>query len=115
MATSNSCIRLVDEAGQVSEPRYVFSISQSALRQKPWRKGMVYLLPGDTFDHQPSLQFGPYEVRIPQLASLLPVKPFAQLEVDPEDFPFLKDIRVLDDARLQEYGQAMQAGAPWPE
>ncbi len=37
------------------------------------------------------------------------------LKVDPEDFPFLKDIRVLDDARLQEYGQAMQAGAPWPE
>ena len=93
MATSNACIRLVDEAGQVSEPRYVFSISQYALRQQPWRTGMVYLLPGDTFVNQPSLRFGPYEVHIPQLASLVPVKPFAQLEVTPEDFPFLKDIR----------------------
>jgi hypothetical protein len=115
MSTSNACIRLVDEAGQVSESRYVFSISQPALRQQPWRKGMIYLLPGDTFVNQPFLRFGHYEVRVPQLASLVPVKPFAQLEVAPEDFPFLKDIRGLDDARLQEYGQAMQAGAPWPE
>jgi hypothetical protein len=115
LATSNACIRLVNESGQVSEPRYVFSISQPALRQQPWRKGTVYLLPGDTFVNQPSLRFGTYEVRVPQLASLVPVKPFAQLEVDPEDFPFLKDIRGLDDARLEEYGQAMQAGTPWPD
>jgi hypothetical protein len=115
MATSNACIRLVDEAGRVSHPRYVFSISWYALRQKPWRKGTIYLLPGDTFVNQPSLRFGPYEVRIPQLASLVPVKPLAKLEVTPEDFPFLNEIRGIDDARLQEYGQAMQTGAPWPE
>jgi hypothetical protein len=106
---------LVDEAGLVSEPYYVFSISHSALCQKPWRKGTVYLLPGETFVNQPSLRFGTYEVRVPQLASLVPVKPIARLKVAPEDFPFLKDIRGLDDARLEAYGQAMQAGAPWPE
>ena len=115
MATSNACVRLVDAAGMVSEPRYVFSISQAALRQKPWRKGTVYLLPGETFINQPSLRFGPYEVRIPQLASLVPVRPLARLEVAPEDFPFLKDIRGLDDDRLREYGEAMASGAPWPE
>ena len=76
---------------------------------------MVYILPGETFATQPSLRFGPYEVRIPQLASLVPVRPIAKLEVSPEDFPFLNDIRGLDDARLQEYGEAMQSGAPWPE
>jgi len=63
----------------------------------------------------PSLRFGTYEVRIPQLASLAPVKPFAHLEVAPEDFPFLKDIRGLDDTRLREYGEAMATGAPWPD
>ena len=42
MSTSNACIRLVDEAGKVSEPQYVFSISQTALFQQPWRKGMIY-------------------------------------------------------------------------
>jgi hypothetical protein len=115
MSTSNACIRLVDKVGQVSEPRYLFSISQPALLQQPWRNGVIYLLPGDTFVNQPPIRFGPYEVRIPQLASLVPVKPFAHLEVSPEDFPFLKDIRGIDDARLQDYGQAMQTGAPWPE
>lgn len=115
MATSNACIRLVDESGHVSEPRYVFSISQPALRQQPWRKGMVYLLPGETFVNQPPVRFGPYEVRVPQLASLVPVKPVARLEVSPEDFPFLNDIRGMDDDRFEEYGQAMQTGAPWPE
>ncbi len=115
LTTSNACIRLVDETGQVSEPRYVFSISRPALIQQPWRKGMVYILPGDTFTNQPSLRIGPYEVRIPQLASPVPVRPLARLEVTPEDFPFLMDIRGIEDERLAEYGQAMQSGAPWPE
>lgn len=115
MSTSNACVRLVDDTGQVSAPRYIFSISQHALLQQPWRKGAVYILPGETFVNQPSLRFGPYEVRIPQLASLVPVRPIARLEVLPGDFPFLKDIRGIDDARLGEYGQAMQSGAPWPE
>jgi hypothetical protein len=115
MATSNACIRLVDEGGVVSEPFYVFSISDYALAQQPWRKGTVYLLPGETFLSQPPLRFGSYEVRIPQLASLVEVKPIAHLEITPEDFPFLKYIRGIDDERLAEYGQAMASGAPWPQ
>ncbi len=115
LTTTNACIRLVDAAGQVSEARYVFGISQPALRQQPWRTGMVYLLPGETFVNQPSLRFGPYEVRVPQLASLVPVTPLARLAVAPADFPFLPDIRGIEDDRLPEYRQAMQTGAPWPE
>jgi hypothetical protein len=115
MLTSNACVRLVDESGVVSEPYYVFSISQEALCKHPWRKGMIYILPKDTFINQQSLRYGPYEVRIPQVASLVPVKPLAHLEVTPEDFPFLDLIRGLDDARFEKYGQAMQTGAPWPK
>ncbi len=115
MTTSNACVRLVDEAGNVSEPRYVFSNSLAALLHQPWRKGTIYLLPSESFVQQPSLQFGPYEVRIPQLASLVPVTPYAHLEITPEDFPFLMDIRGIDDDRLADYGQAMATGASWPE
>jgi hypothetical protein len=115
MTTSNACIRLVDKAGIVSEPRYVFAISHAALTQQPWRKGVVYLLPQKTFIRQPSFSFGQYDVQVPQLASLVPVKPYARLEIIPEDFPFLHAIRGLDDSRIQEYGQAMQDGAPWPK
>jgi len=115
LATTNACVQLVDAAGQASAPQYVFGISRPALLQKPWRTGMIYLLPGDTFVNQPYLRFGAYAVRVPQLASLAPVTPFARLAVDPDDFPFLADIRGIDDARLPEYGQAMQTGAPWPD
>jgi hypothetical protein len=115
LTTTNACVQLVDPAGQASPPYYVFGISQAALAQQPWRAGTVYLLPGDTFVNQPSLSFGDYEVRVPQLASLAPVTPFARLAVTPADFPFLQDIRGIDDDRLAEYGQAMQTGGPWPE
>jgi hypothetical protein len=115
MSLNNACIRLSDATGQVGEPRYLFSISETALRQQPWRIGFVYLLPPDTFVAQPPLPFGPYEVHIPQLASPAPVTPLARLEIEPGDFPFLAQIRGHEDARLHEYAQALQTGGPWPD
>ncbi len=114
MSVSNACIRLADETGYVTEALYVFSIGQAALSQRPWRTGVVYLLPPDTFVQQPPESFGPYKVHIPQLASQVAVTPIAQLEVAPEDFPFLGNIRGHDDARLEELAHAMRTGAPWP-
>jgi hypothetical protein len=93
----------------------VFSISRSALPNRPWRSGTVYVLRGDTFELQPPLRFGEFEVRIPQLASLVPVRPIARVAVEPEDFPFLADIRAHHDDRLAEYAHALETGAPWPE
>lgn len=75
----------------------------------------MYVLPGDTFMLQPPLRFGEYEVRIPQLASPVPVRPLARVPVDPTDFPFLAQIRTHDDDRLAEYADALETGAPWPE
>jgi hypothetical protein len=115
MSINNACVRLADASGQVSEPRYVFSISQRVLHQHPWRVGSVYLLPSTTFVTQPPVPFGPYEVRIPQLASLVAVRPWARLEIAPEDFPFLTHIRGHDDARREQYAHAMQTGGPWPD
>jgi hypothetical protein len=93
----------------------VFSISRSALPHQPWRSGTVYVLPGDTFELQPPMRFGESEVRIPQLASLVAVRPLARVAVAPDDFPFLAQIRGHDDDRLEEYAHAMEAGGPWPE
>jgi hypothetical protein len=115
MSLNNACIRLADPSGQVSPPRYVFSISQTALAQRPWRTGSVYLLPAEPFVTQPPMPFGPYEVRIPQLASLTAVRPLARLAVAPEDFPMLDAIRGHDDARMHEYAQALMTAGPWPE
>jgi hypothetical protein len=115
LSVTNACVRLAEATGLVSEPYYLFSISQKALPQRPWRTGFVYLLPSETFMVEPAIPFGPYEVRVPHLASLAPVTPLARLEVTPADFPFLSQIRGHEDARLAEYARAMQTGGPWPD
>ena len=112
---TNACVRLADETGRLHGPYYVFSVSQSALASRPWRMGVVYLLPRGTFAAQPSITFGSNKVHIAQLASTVPVEPLAKLTVTPADFPFLMQIRGHDDQRLQEYATALQTGAPWPE
>jgi hypothetical protein len=111
---TNACVRIADETGNLDGPYYVFSVSQSALPNQPWRTGTVYLLPRSTFTLQPPITFGPNQVHIAQLASLVPVQPLAKLTVTPADFPFLMQIRGHDDQRLQEYATALQTGAPWP-
>lgn len=111
----NACVRLVDPAGQISPPLYVFSISRSASPAEAWRQGMVYVLPREPFTVQPPLQFGTYQVLIPQLASPVPVRPLARVMVDPTDFPFLAHVRSHDDARLEEYTRALETGSPWPD
>lgn len=112
---TNACVTLADPAGGLHGPYYVFSVSQSALPGRPWRTGTVYLLPREPFVTQPPLAFGDSQVHIAQLASFQPVEPLAKLTVAPEDFPFLAQIRGHDDARLQEYADALQNGLPWPE
>ena len=115
MSVANGCVRLADAQGQVSGPYYVFSVSQRALALRPWRTGTVYLLPGASFVTQPPMPFGDAEVRIAQLVSLEPVEPIARLQVSPDDFPFLAQIRAHDDERLAEVAAAMQTGGAWPE
>jgi hypothetical protein len=112
---TNACIRLEQESGTVHGPLYVFSVSQSALPNQPWRTGTVYLLPRSTFIPQPPMPFGSNQVHFAQLASFVPVQPLAKLTVTPEDFPFLTQIRGHDDRRLQEYATALQTGGPWPK
>lgn len=111
---TNACVRLADEMEALHGPYYVFSVSQAALPNRPWRTGTVYLLPRSTFVTEPPMAFGPYQVHIAQLASFVPVQPLAKLTVTPEDFPFLSQIRGHADERLQEYATALQTGAPWP-
>lgn len=110
----NGCIRIV-AGGQVGAPVYFFSVGRAAFHERPWRTGVVYLLPRSAFVEQAPFPFGPVEVRVAQLASFEPVTPVARLTVAPEDFPFLATIRSHDDARLQEYSQALMTGGPLPD
>ena len=109
MGLTNACIRLVGVEGAY----YFFSISRSALDQQPWRDGIVYLLPADTFETQKSIMEGDHEIQIAQVASLTPVRPIAKLRVGPEDFPFLHAIRGHDNAVISARAAADPAGFPW--
>lgn len=110
----NACVRISDEAGTLHGPYYVFSVSQSALPNQPWRTGTVYILPRSTFVAQQPAVAGSRKFHIAQLASFVPVVPLAKIEVAPGDFPLLTQIRGHDDSRLQEYANAMQTSGPWP-
>jgi len=101
--------------GEVSDPHYFFSISDMALTQRPWRSGVVYLLPAGSFETQPPLAVGDVRVQVAQAASPVPVTPVAKLMVDPSDFPFLEEIRGHDDELLQTRIAADPTGFPWVE
>jgi len=113
MSLVNGCFQVREASGELSVPFYFFSISRKALAQKPWREGMLYLLPRATFERQPPLQAQGMEVHVAQWASLVPVKPLAKLRVAPEDFPFLAQIRGHDETVLTERARANPDGFPW--
>ncbi len=75
---------------------YNFSINQEQLDEEPYIEGALYLLPRKTFTR---LQLTP-ESYANEWASEQPVKPFAKLHLQPEDFPFLKQISGHDDTEL---------------
>ena len=115
LTVNNACVQFVDHGKPISEAFYLFSISKGMVQKQPWRKGVVYLLPPETFVEQSTMQFGEHTIRIKQQVSLVPVKPLAQIEIEPDDFPLLSKIREHDDSRMEEYARAMQTGGDWPE
>jgi len=110
----NACFRVI-EADQRSDPYYFFSINGDALPHAPWRRGMLYLLPGDGFEQQANQFYRGLDIEIAQWASLSPVRPLAKLAVGPEDFPFLAQIHPHDPAILQGMARDNPEGFPWIE
>ena len=111
LTLNNGCLVLED----TGEAYYYFSVSRQALPLRPWRTGYLYLLPADNFVEQPGRLYAGQRARVPQLASPVPVTPFARLRVAPRSFPFLEQIRGHDDERLADYARAVMAAAPWPD
>ncbi len=79
--------------GPVEEPEaeggrkyYHFSINVESLRKRPYKDGMIYILPGKTFEDAGGAE----------RASRSPVRPLVKLPVAPADFPFLAEMRGFD-------------------
>ena len=113
MTLINSSIRLVLEDGGQSDPWYFFSITDTALAQRPFREGTIYLPPRAGFEAQPPLRYRGRDIHVQQLAGPNEVTPLARLTVSPEDFPFLGQLRGHDDESTFARARADPDGFPW--
>lgn len=113
MSLVNSCVRVQDGGGHLSAPVYFFSISASALAQKPWCTGTVYILPRANFVMEPPQQYRGVQIVLAHWVSYLPSHPLGRLRIGPQDFPFLAQIRGHDDEILFARAQADPDGFPW--
>ena len=113
MSLCNAAFRLGLPDGGHSAPYYFFSISRKALTARPYAPGAVYFLPRGTFEPMPPVTTDGRAIHVAQWASLEPTAPLTRIEVSPEDFPFLEDIRGHDDETLWARAKADPDGFPW--
>lgn len=104
----------IDEK-RLSGMRYYFSVTESVLKQNPWREGVVYILPKEGFERQPPYEFAGRRVLEPHWANAHPVAPLAKLRVTPADFPFLEQVRGHDDDEVMAKAAKDPYGFPWLE
>jgi hypothetical protein len=110
----NSCLDIHVSPDQIWGPLYFFSITHSALIQKPWCEG-AYILPRETFAQEPPQPMSGVEIVFPHWISAQSAKPVAKLLVHPQDFPFLAQVHGHDDEKLTQLMAANPDGFPWPE
>ena len=97
----NSTLQPETSPGHYADMRYFFSITEGMLSRKPFRDGVIYILPKHGFVQQPPYELVGRSVLEPHFASPEPVRPLAKLKVRPDDFPFLKVIREHDEATVR--------------
>ncbi len=71
---------------------YYFSLNEALYTLKPWRVGMVYILPRPAFTPVSSSV-----VRYDEWICPKPVRPIAKIAVTPQDFPFLRQVTVHEE------------------
>jgi len=111
----NSCMDIRISPNRVMGPLYFSSITYSALLQKPWCDGVVYILPRADFTQEPAQKILGAEVTFPHWVSAKPVQPVAKLRVHPQDFPFINEIHGHNDEKLSQLALANPNGFPWPD
>jgi hypothetical protein len=113
VSLTNTCLRVEFEDGTLSDPVYFFSVNREVVEQRRWRTGTIYLLPADGFEREKPYLGRGARIYTAQVASLAPVEPLAKLTIEPEDFPFLGQIRGHDREALAARIAADPDGFPW--
>jgi hypothetical protein len=113
MTISNAAIRVASPDGAFSRHFYFFSLTDRVLAKRPWRDGVIYILPCEGFEEQAAQTHGDYRVHTNHWANRSPVRPLAKIRVSPADFPFLAQIRGQDDDVLADRIEKNPNGFPW--
>jgi hypothetical protein len=113
MTLFNTCFQARISPDQFSEPLYFFSITQSVLIQKPWCTGAIYILPRQFFIQESTQQAQGTEIIFSHWISSQSAQPIAKLLVEPDDFPFLDQIRGHNNEKLTQLASANPNGFPW--
>lgn len=111
----NSCLDIRVSSEQTLGPFYFFSITYSALLQKPWCDGVIYVLPRESFEQEPAQKMFGAKIVFPHWIGSKPTRPLAKLRVHPQDFPFLDEIHGHDDETLRQLVAVDPNGFPWPQ
>jgi hypothetical protein len=112
MSIHNAAVRL--ETSPVQDI-YFFSVSDTAITQRPFRQGWVYILPRVGFEQEPPQVREGIKVQAHHWASLQAVKPLFRVAADAADFPFLEQIRAHNDEILWKRVERNRDGFPWLE
>lgn len=70
---------------------YSFEVPSSTLKEAPWSNGTIYILPRDSFERGVDDNGNDSD----EWMSSEPVVPLAKLEVGPQDFPYLNEIKPI--------------------
>jgi len=92
---------------------YFFSIGGDGPIATPWRTGVIYVLPRDTFVQQVLDNSSDIKLQTAQWASADAVKPLMKFTVPPDDFPFLQQVRIHDPKITMERASKNPNGFPW--
>lgn len=112
----NAAFRVLGDEGappNQSDMHYFFSIGSDGPIATPWREGTLYVLPRDTFVQQVLDDSGDIKLQTAQWASADVVKPLMKLAVQPDDFPFLQQVRIHDPKATMERASKNPNGFPW--
>ena len=92
----NGVLRWTDRGGRPLDV-YHFSVHHEHVGEDIWRSGTLYLLPRRPFHPNSFLPGGPPSG---EWASPEEVEPLKRIAVDPDDFPFVKQVGGHDDTEL---------------
>ncbi|GEM44601.1 hypothetical protein [Deinococcus cellulosilyticus] len=108
----NGALQVRQQAGW-SPMHYFFSVNGAADRTQLWREGTLYVLPKSAFQPQPPYLMQDREILEPQWICPHPVRPLAKIQVSPQVFPLLSQVRFHDQQHVDFWAAQDPEGFPW--